>query len=132
MKIPWKRIAQGLGGAMMGAALGAVLGFVETYLIILSFANTLGLRDQEGLIIFAGAPFGAIHGGIVGFLVGLGVRNPLGWVLGTLVGLGLWAPVFFWGTRYHSNIILLLVLAMPLLCGGLGTALQACFTTRRN
>ena len=125
MKLHWKKIGGGLGGVLIGGVMGAVLGFVETHAIILAFEKPLGLQDQEGLIILAGAPFGAFHGAAVGLLAGLGVRNACGWALGAIVGLALWAPLFLRGTHQYSNVMLLLALTLPLWCGGVGAGLQA-------
>jgi hypothetical protein len=132
MKMSWKRLGAGLGGALLGAALGAVMGFAEAYAVLVACSGFLGFGDQDGLIILAVAPFGAIHGGIVGLLVGLGVRNVGGWVLGALVGLGFWAPLFLWAAHHHSNVILLVAVSMPLWCGGIGAVLQNCLTNQRE
>lgn len=132
MSIPWKLVGSGLAGVLVGAGVGAVMGLVETYACIFACAKMLGLRDQEGLIILAGAPLGAIHGGVVGLLVGLGVRNALDWVLGALVGLLLWAPLFFGGAHLKSNALILLAFLTPLLCGGMAAALQACRTPKQE
>jgi len=132
MSIPWKPIGSGLAGVLVGAGVGAVMGLVETYACLFACAKMLGLRDQEGLVILAGAPLGAIHGGIVGLLVGLGVRNALDWVLGALVGLLLWAPLFFGGSHLRSNALILLAFLTPLLCGGMAAALQANRATKQE
>jgi hypothetical protein len=95
----WRRVGAGLGGAFVGAALGTVMGFAATYVGLVAFDNLLGFGDQDGLIILAGGPIGAIYGAVLGFLVGLEVRNVGGWVLGALVGMGLWAPLFLWPQR---------------------------------
>jgi len=132
VRIPWKRLGAGLGGAVGGALLGAVMGFVEAYVVLVACSDFLGFGDQDGLIILAVGPFGAIHGAVVGLLVGLGVRNVRGWVLGALVGLGLWAPLFLWGAHHKSNVIMLLALLLPLLCGGIGRAVQADLARKRE
>ncbi len=125
LKTTWERFGSGLGHAFCGAVLGAVMGFVEPYLVITACAGLLGFMDQDGMIVLAGVPFGAIHGAIVGLLVGLGVRDAHGWVVGALVGLGFWAPLFLLGAHNKSNVIELVALLMPLWCGGIGAALQA-------
>jgi hypothetical protein len=132
MKTPWKRIGAGLGGALAGALLGAVMGFVEAYVVLVACSDFLGFGDQDGLILIALAPFGAIHGAVIGLLRGLGLRNVLGWVPGALVGLGLWAPVFLWGGHHQSMVIMLAALLMPIWCGGIGAGLHACRKSKKE
>ena len=132
MKTPWKRIGAGLGGALAGALLGAVMGFVEADVVLVACSDFLGFGDQDGLIMLAVAPFGAIHGAVIGFLLGVGLRNFLGWVPGVLFGLGLWAPLFLWGAHHQSMVIMLAALLMPLWCGGIGAALHACRKSKRE
>jgi hypothetical protein len=131
MKITWQRLGAGIGGALVGALAGAVMGFFEAYLAIRVSADLLGFSDQDGMIILAGLPCGAIHGGLVGLLLGLGFRNVGGWVLGTLVGLAFWGPMFLWGAHQHANITALLALGLPFCCGGFGAVCQAGFAWDR-
>lgn len=116
-KTTCERLGSGLGHAFCGAVLGAVMGFVEPYLVITACAGWLGFMDQDGMIVLAGVPFGAIHGAIVGLLVGLGVRGAHGWVVGALVGLGFWAPLFLLGAHNRSNVIELKEIKACVSCG---------------
>lgn len=124
MQMTWARLGAGLVGALGGAALGAVLGFIEANVVVAASTNLLGFRDQDGMIILAAVPFGAVHGGVIGLIVELGVQKICGWGLGAVVGLGVWAPLFLWGGHHESNAVMLLALLMPLLCGGIGAAVR--------
>ena len=136
MKIPWRRLGAGFAGALGGATLGAVMGFAGAFIGIAAYHDGyqalrgIQCRGEEGMLTVAGVPFGAIHGGVVGFIIGLGVRNALGWLLGAQVGLCLWAPLLL--CSHRSGVIPFLAIAMPLWCGGIGAALQQCFTNERG
>jgi hypothetical protein len=132
MHIIRQRLGTGLAGLFLGVVLGAIMGFAGAYVAVLASADFLGFRDQDGLIILAGPPVGAIHGGVVGLLIGLGVRNIGGWVLGTLVGLTVWAPLFLLGAHHNSNVLAALALAMPVCGGCIGAISQACFTRNQE